>query len=463
MRSFRWHTVAVGAIGLSAISVARAVERNNLHRETATRPATTQPAITPALLPTTKPTTAEIEALITGLSAATWKQRQEALEQLVQLGEEIKPRLEELICKTRDREAVGGAQTALRMIADNRLVGTTLVSLQVNDVTPAVAFRELADKAHIELPVEPAELWQSKVFPKVTIQADHQPLWSVIREICKQAGVEPDAAGAQIRVVEGAGEWVNFPSTVSGPFLILADTITRTNSVKFSQPGNIEQTCNLQITAYAEPKLRFMPDSAGASIELAVDEKGNSLLPAGAEENEPTFTNVSGGLLWDLEAELAYPKNAGRKIAKLNGTLHFLVPTKMESFTVVDILAARGVTRVLAGRRVQIRKAKSGQNGAYEVQITIHRDALTDVEWQQFSNPRDFVHLVDDKGHALLFNGIGESDGGDKQTTMTLQFETPGVPDGKRSVGKPSQLIWDIPLETRELQIPFTFENLALP
>jgi hypothetical protein len=169
-----------------------------------------------------------------------------------------------------------------------------------------------------------------------------------------------------------------------------------------------------------------------------------------------------------MAVNLVRPPNRGKKIALLKGAMHFMVPMKLETLEVDDVLSAEKLSRTIAGRRITITKARKMQGG-YEVQVTLFREGLDDAEWQQMSNPRDYVRLVDENGHLLNFTGVGENEAGDKQATLALQFENlRGGPianaDLARGAGaKRLKLVWDIPLEAKEISIPFEFKDLALP
>ena len=61
-------------------------------------------------------------------------------------------------------------------------------------------------------------------------------------------------------------------------------------------------------------------------LAVEVADKGHAILnPIG---------NGDAGRSWDLTVELAYPLNVGKKIAALKGSLHLVVPSKLETLEV---------------------------------------------------------------------------------------------------------------------------------
>jgi hypothetical protein len=433
----------------------------------------TRPASHPARPPrpsASQPTTAELESLIQKLGSDDRLERQRAQDRLVTFSTAAEPRLKRLVNESTDEEVVSRAQAVLRLIGEDHLAGPTFITLHVNDADPEAVFRELSKQIRFELLTEPPELWKQKQWPKVTINADHEPFWAVMLSVCRQLHLDPDVTDFnRIRVADTSADWANNPSVVSGPLIIQAEEIILTRTVKFAQPANHEQSTQLTINAFAEPHLRVLPNSHAAIIDSVVDEKGNALEVAdkGHAILNP-IGNGDAGREWDLTVELIYPQNVGKKIAALKGSLHLVVPSKLETFEVPDVLHVKDLSRVVAGRRIQIRKAHKMQGG-YAVEVTIWRDALSDDEWQQMSDPRDFVRLLDDKNQTMNYTGVASPENGDKKLSMTLQFENPGrrpqangaQPDASASV--PLKLVWDLPLEGKEVSFPFEFKDLPLP
>src|SRR5689334_20058305 len=99
----------------------------------ATRPATTQQQ--------------DLESLIAALSSDNGAARQHAQDRLVELGlgsRDVESRLTRLARESRDEEAVARAQAALRIIAEQRLVGPALVTLHLRGAEPRDAFAQLS-------------------------------------------------------------------------------------------------------------------------------------------------------------------------------------------------------------------------------------------------------------------------------------------------------------------------------
>ena len=422
-----------------------------------------QPATAPAV-----PTSAQVESWLAQLSSDDGPQRQHAQDRLVESGArspDIEPRLRKLLRETQDEEAAARARSALRLIAENRLTGPTTIALRLDQAEASEAFAQLSRQLGHDVSPDPPELWRNKSWPRVTLSADGLPFWEAFRNICRQVGVEPDFSdnGRFKFVSSDDGKWAKTPSLVVGPLLVQAVRITRTRTIEFADPAAAEQVCQLTISAYVEPKVRLLAEGSRMAIDSIVDEQGHSLLSDDADD--PAFNTIANNTrAWESEIDLSLPPHVGHKIARLKGTIHLQVPERIQSLEVQDILAVNESVRTISGRRVLIHQAAKVQGG-YEVRVTLFRDQLSEEDWRRWQTPSELVRLVDAKGLPILFNGVTDNEGDEKQLHLKLQFENPNnLPNGGPGpVGPPVKLIWDVPLERREILVPFEFRDLPLP
>jgi hypothetical protein len=434
----------------------------------------------PAAPPTTQPTP-DIESLIAQLTADRRPDRQRAQDRLVELGSaspDVESRLRRLLRETRDDEAASRAQAALRLIAENKAAGPTAITLHLKDADAKTAFTALAKTSGIDIGTEPPDLWAQKPAggvgaSPITLDADSQPFWSVFRDLCRQARVEPDFGdNGRFKLLESTdGKWAATPAVVAGPVLIRAVKITETRALEFADPANPELSRQLEMNFYIEPRLRVLADAFAARIESAIDDQGKSLMPAPpaageAAADDQELTNVADtSRLWELDVPLTCPANGGgRRIASLKGSVRLKIPVKLQTLEIADVLTAPETPRAIAGRRLTFHSAHKVKGG-YEVKVTLFKGALDDADWQQWATPRDFLRLVDASGLPILFTSVSDAQGNDQQTTLTLQFENPNnAPNGIGGpVGPPARLLWDIPIDSKELRVPFEFKDLALP
>src|SRR5690349_18209906 len=89
----------------------------------------------------------ELERAVGQLSSDDWKTRQQATQSLVQLGDEAIGRLEHLAATAADDEVRTRAAAAVAQIEENRVTGTSLITLNLRDVPAGQAVAELARQA----------------------------------------------------------------------------------------------------------------------------------------------------------------------------------------------------------------------------------------------------------------------------------------------------------------------------
>jgi hypothetical protein len=69
--------------------------------------------------------------------------------------------------------------------------------------------------------------------------------------------------------------------------------------------------------------------------------------------------------------------------------------------------------------------------------------------------------MVDDRNVPLMKIQNGGGGGGDSME-INLQFQKQNW-NGGQSAGDPVKLVWEVPVETREVVVPFEFVDLPLP
>jgi hypothetical protein len=92
----------------------------------------------------------------------------------------------------------------------------------------------------------------------------------------------------------------------------------------------------------------------------------------------------------------------------------------------------------------------------------MYRDGMSANDWNAMEYPYYAVRLLDKDGRQLGSNGWG---GGRAQNEANYQwtFSRDAWGGDNDKPGEPYRLLWEIPLETRDIRASFDFKDIPLP
>ena len=414
-----------------------------------------------ALQPAQPTTAPAIDALIAQLADDDWQQRQRAQDRLVLIGEKARGALERAAGESSDPEVRERAAAALASIAQNAQAGPSIITIQGDDIPLRDVIKQLSEQCGVALETYPPDALEQQRGTRVALDIDHLPFWDAMRQITEKTGFtvqQWDNTG--VKLMQG-GQQFDGVSQVSGAFLVSAVRVSRSRSIELGGARNAYEDFQVLIGARAEPKLRLLRVAYAPNLDEAVDEHGNSLLPAANASVAGGYAIAPAGA-WQLPARLSAPPDMGRRIARLRGSFDVSIQTRTEQLEVPDIVSARSVNKVAGGVRFVIKELR--RNGdAWTLEMLARPDGATRDEWermQQTLSTAD-IKLLDERGAALARTGSSTS-GGPEQIEMTIEF-SPRAWGHDRKVGEPAKLVWTVPTETRDVSVPFDFKDLPIP
>jgi len=407
-----------------------------------------------AQAPATQPSP-EIKALISQLSSPDEATRTAAREKLVSMGDDARAALEAFV---RSKSA---AEAALAQIDTNAVAGPTLVTLDMKDADPMAVIAELAKQTKYDIQPYSQDNWDQGNVPRITITADKQPFWEVFRDMCKQANLSLVNSGDNQRALQlnpagqGGRNIMQYPSSISGSFLMAISSLQRTNSVDLAHPDNIQHNLSMQMMVMAEPKVKVIRFSYQPKIEEAVDNKGNSLQAANRFGSGYTS---SRGISFNANIPLQYPDNAGDKIATLRGSFQVTVQTRSETVEVPDILKAKDVTKSAGDLKITIKSVTKASDRQYRVDASFARGNMDQQAFYQLvQNPT--MRLLDADGHEYRYSGYSSAGGNGDTYDVKINFYR----NNNNDAGEPAKLVWEVATGTQEITVPFKFTDLPLP
>lgn len=410
----------------------------------------------------------EAQALLDRLASDDWKERRAAEKELVAMGDEGESLIRALLKKATDVEARTRLESALQQIADGRRDGTTFITMHLKDVTAREVLAELTRQARAPIRTYPENLFEHGKWPKVNIDLDRVPFWEAVRQISAATGLSLNPWNDGLRLMRGGGGGgqIDGPSVTEGPFLIVANSVSRNQSINLGLGQNAQDEFGVRLSALVEPKITVLHCSSVVDVEEAVDDKGNDLA---FDARAPGGTYYGGsGAVWTLYARLRYPeKNPGTKITRLRGTVTFNVQAGSQMIEIADLLTAPEAGHVVGGINVQFKGMKKSKPddpaSTYELTLSITQDALAGNSWNQIQRSmQSKLKVLDADGNPLDSRGFGSS-GNNNRIDFNLQFARSQDPQTGQLRGEPAKLVWEVPTETKDRKVSFEFTDLPMP
>lgn len=408
--------------------------------------------------PATRPSSLDPRAaeLARGLSADDFATRQRAEDALVELGPSVAPTLELLLERSTDDEVRARLQSALTRIDELRRFGPTRITLQLKDASAKEAFTALWSQLGRPLPVQSNAVFAG-VTDKVSIDCVNEPFWSVMIKLTEQTGIGVQGTGDGAQLVMH-GTRTPPPHQVSGAFLVRAETAQRTYVVHYANGNASSSDFNLQFTIAPEPKLEVANSPSPRSIKItrAQDELGRNMVD-GQSASAGIWRN---GALLNYTIRLRSPNSDAKKLAVLSGVA--MVPVHFRFETARHDRLNEAASQRVGDMRISFEPIKKVGDRNYALKVTLHRDGASDDTWA-VANHQSFasVRLEDAAGQPLDRREWGSSGSNGQRIEATINFVR--TPRGDKDTGEPVRLIWRIPVESKELEVPFEFRDLPLP
>jgi hypothetical protein len=406
-----------------------------------------------------------VEKLIAGLGAEGWRQRQAAEDDLAAMGMAVRPALVEALGHTADAEARTRIESILRQLAERAATGPTIVTLNLKGASPRQAFDEFFQQTGDALRMVPDNLWESRAFPPADVDIQAQPYWAAMRSLCKTYDVQAQNAGDRnLTIVDRGSQSPLFgkaPWVVHGPFMVIAQTVTRNQWAELNVNQNANHHCALQLIVLAEPKLRVLQGSYVAHLEEALDENGNSLLMPNLQQMEGVQRLT--GLCWNLQATLKPADPLGDRIARIRGTGRYWIQTRSEKTEVANLADAKDRSQQVGGRSFTVKELKK-QGETWQIKLSLPRLAWGNADMASLQDPNgSTIRLLDADGRSLpRMGGVATNFTADNMMELLFSFGRPASAAADKAAD-PAKLVVEIPTEMKEMTVPFEFTDLPMP
>jgi hypothetical protein len=445
----------------------------------------------------------DVAALVAELGAARYADREAAAESLERIGQ---PALDALRTArdSRDPEVRTRAGTLAQRIESSLLTRPTRLRLDFeNTALPEVA-RALSLQSGFKITLYPSNLprWRQQ---RVDL---HEPglvdFWKAIDLLCDLAGLQYNASmhgfGGQsepiFSLTDGTSRVVT-PISDHGPFRVSLQNVDYQRHLAYAPggpranvpppprpavvepappaapaPARLNPVTSVQFSAQlllaAEPRLTL---SHVRPLELveAVDESGNSLVPAGDDETIHNrfsgYFGVTTGPVIQLHVALRRPDAAGERIKKLRGFIPLTVSSRRPNPLVVPLNNAVGKTFENQEYRLTVhgmRPSPNNHNVMLELSIRANdTDQSADhpepdgfSDGLQRADPQHLqIEVIDTRGQLIpCFQSGAEAETSRFTLTLTTLPQT----------SQPKELRY-YTLTRASVKVPFEFTDIPMP
>lgn len=394
-----------------------------------------------------------LKAAFEQLADADASVRESAQDRIVQMGPAVVEPLKKLIETASDVEQRTGAQAALARIVEQASTGATMITMKMNQATPAEIVAELGKQAKTDFKNFGG---RNAAGQKHSITIDNQPFWAAVQEIGKVTGWRLQNRGNNTIGFGPGGQEYSGPTHIDGPFMIVAQSIHMSSNIQLgNKNNNANRNMSLNFMCFIEPKLQVSQRPYNVRLTEATDDTGKSLV-FGSPMHHDNFTNDANPM-WSASAPLAVPEPGAKKIASLKGQMKLMVATKIETIEIPDLLTAKNITKSAGGNSLTVKDCTvNGEQVTMNVSITFTNRRMGHQLIQQ-------LKLLDANGNTFQ-NPSTNGGGGMNRLDYKLTYNRSAFDDdGEKKLGTPAKVVWAVPTETKPLDFNFEFKDLPLP
>ena len=339
----------------------------------------------------------------------------------------------------------------------------TLVTLHLRDVPARTALEELKKQTGMDVVPERDSSWGRRgAQATVTVDADEQPYWVVMRQICAQAGLSVQSFSRKLEIRDGGDPgWTNSPVNLHGAFMTMATGSHYSRQATYAGQRTASENLSINLSVWPEPKVQLIGYGWNAQATEAVDEKGNSLLVPGRGQEPDSMLEHEVSHQYSIPLQPL--KDRGQKLARLKGSYRVRVATATQVLEVQDVLNGKSSETPIGEYRFVVKEGKrTGERATVVLEIQRQQGPIgrllgvgggSSSRWPSPEGAR----FVGPNGQNFPTNGWNGSGSG---SSMRYEIRlTVGLLEDDESL----KLVWTIPTEFKDIDVPFEFTDLPLP
>ena len=389
----------------------------------------------------------EVRRLVRQLDADQLIARDEAEKELIAEGPAILPWLPKPDARMTEevKHRLARVRQKVEQDAAERAASATTVTLKVTESPLSLVLANFEKQTGNKLSFGNAGGEQVNETP-ITLDVDGADFWPALDQTLDQANLTvyhySQPATLTLRSKPTDQRPRHGSASYSGPFRIEALQARALRDLR----GPTNRNLRLQVEIAWEPRLAPIAMTLSLDDIRAEDEHGN-LLPTSDQSTMLPVEVHAGTTAVELEIPFALPPRSATKIAKLTGTIHALVPGRVESFRFDNIETADQTEQRQGGVTV-ILDTVLENNDLWDVRMRVRYDeatgALESHRGWVYRNPRYIVNAEGERFEDWADETIGQTD---TEIGFAFAFDLPNGPAGLSFVYETPAVIVRMPVE----------------
>ena len=348
-------------------------------------------------------------------------------------------------------------------------LGPTWVNLHLKDATPQQAYAELSRQCGLPIVPKGENLWQRTNQASVTLDLIDEPFWAAMRRVCITFGLRTIVTGGddeavKINLIRDTADEMPSPAAFNGSFMMLATRFERrTPSTAPTSPT--PRSPPAKPRHHSPPRSPSSPIPSGASSSIPSRLRWNRPATTGetsCRTSTPCGCRCSSRKTQSgsMRTDIRHVPTDCKTLKNVKGSFRIVLLEQAEPLEVLNILTVHNALRKVGEHTVQIKEAVKDGEG-YKVRLTIFRNGLSTQEWRRQRESQG-VQLLDEKSRPLARGGFNAEENGDQVDYEFNFFKVDPTAQAANAAGDPSKLVIQLPLEPREVTVPFEFKELAI-
>jgi hypothetical protein len=238
----------------------------------------------------------------------------------------------------------------------------------------------------------------------IDVSIKDEPFWPAFLKMCTKANLRPYSEWNQptrVSLQSGSPLDAKFPTATAGSCLIVLESITSRFDADLTGPRPPTRSLNVNFQLYVEPKLSPYRISSIATLETAIDEKGNNLVRPRQQWDD----RQGGGpqSIWqrDVNCNLLFPDNAGDRIKTLKGYCSVAIAGPEKTETIDQPLGKKNLDIKIDTTLVKLVELRK-RGAQYEARMAGDINSPVFKDYERFSK---ILKLIDNNGKELASSG----------------------------------------------------------